>query len=86
MAKWSLLAAAEPAVKLALAAAASARLSGGDTKTERPCAIAATMVRMGSTHLQQVLLTVRMRQDMVGQVLTQFKNCCISHSWRGSKQ
>lgn len=54
MAKWSLLAAAVllPVSRLR-AADASALLSGGDRKTERPWEMAATMMRMGPTHLHQ---------------------------------
>ena len=52
MAKWSLLPALLLAVICARAAAASARLSGGDMKTDRPCVIAATTTRVGLTHLQ----------------------------------
>ena len=54
MARWSLLAAVLLAVSWARAAAASARLSGGDTNTDRPCVIAATTISTGLTHLQPV--------------------------------
>ena len=52
MARWSLLAALLFTVICARAAAASARLSAGDTKIDRPCVIAATTIRVGVTHLQ----------------------------------